>query len=757
MTGSGKTGLAVVAVEEALASKVPVLVVDIKGDLPNLLLAFPTLSAPEYLPWVDRDAAAREGKTPEEVAEGFAKRWREGLAGWSLGAEDVASFREGVAPRIITPGARIAEPVDVLSSLSRRSTLWDEDEEAAQDQLASGISLLLRLAGRDGDPRSREHVVLSTFAERRLRAKKAAPLAELLADLLAPPVAKIGAMAFEEFMPPKERQALAQDLNTLLASPKLAGWLTGAPLDVGAWLTPKDGKTPLVIVSVAHLDDDERQLVLGLLLDEVLGWVRGLSGTSDLRALVFFDEVFGFLPPHPASPPTKKPLLALLKQARAFGVGVVLATQNPMDLDYKALSNAGVWFVGRLQTDADRERVVDGLSGADGGLGGLSSADLGTILKNLPPRTFFVRDVHRSPACALVETRFTMSWLRGPMTRREIGRLAQSIAPPPAVEAAVEAAVDAPAPAAAPPAPARADTPPAVAPAAASTSPPAPPVGWSTWFGHAGTGRAPSAYVPYVAATVVVRGRDAKLGISIERRHALIAPFDDAGRVDLGRGAAIDPRSLEGQRAPRATFADLPATLGTKKGAQAVEKAVKDHAASRFVITVDVHRGLGLVRADGETPEAFLARCRAEAERQAQLEAADTSSRGAAAIAKLEQRALGAQTELANARQGVQAAPSDLGAAFLRVALGRTASAPLTKARTKADARLQKAEEAARKAELALQEARAHRQADLAASLDRARREAFVIESARLLPKRGDVEIVAIGIAWGTRDSDSNP
>ncbi len=740
MTGSGKTGLAVVVVEEALASKVPVLVIDIKGDLPNLLLSFPELAAERYLPWVDPEAASREGKSADEVAAATAARWRDGLAGWGITEADVAAHRESIAPRLITPGARIAEPVDVLSSLSRRSPLWEEDEEAAHDQLAAGISLLLRLSGRDGDPRGRDHVVLSALAERRIRQGKPAPLADLLTDLLSPPLAKIGAMSFEEFLPPKDQQSLAQDLNTLLASPKLKGWLTGAPLDVGSWLTPRDGKTPLVIVSVAHLDDDERQLVLGLLLDEVLGWVRGLSGTSSLRALVLLDEVFGFLPPHPHSPPTKKPLLALLKQARAFGVGVVLATQNPMDLDYKALSNAGIWTVGRLQTDADRERVVEGLTGADGGLGGLEPSALGTILRNLPPRTFFVRDVHRNPACALVETRFTMSWLRGPMTRKEIARLHRELAPQEEPAAGTEETTRA-----APAAPDREA--PSAAPQPAEV--PAAPVGWSTWFAHLGTGRAPAAYAPYAAATVVVRGRDTKLGVAVERRHTLLAPFDDAGRVDLTRAAEIDPRSLEGEVAKGARFAPLPETLATKKGAQAAEKALRDHASSRVSLSVDVHRAFGLVRGEHEEPAAFLARCRAEAERRAASLRAEALQTSVPAIAKLEQRALSAQAELAAARQAVAAAPSDLGAAFLRVALGRSASQPLTKAKTKADSRLEKAEEACRKAERALEEARAEQTAELAAAMDATLREAQNVESVRLVPKRGDVEVLSVGLAWG--------
>jgi hypothetical protein len=347
MTGSGKTGLVMVLVEEALRSGVPVLMIDIKGDLPNLLLTFPELDGPSFEPWLDAIAAERRGKTVADAGLEHASRAREGLARWGLGSADVAALRGSIAPRLITPGTTAGEPLHVLSALENAAPLFHQDEEIARDALSASISLLLRLVGRDADPaRSREHVFLSHLAERRFAAGLPSGLGELLADLMEPPITTVGAMAVDDFLSPKERKDLAQALNALIASPTFAAWQKGASLDVGAWLSPKDGKTPAVIVSVAHLDDQERALVLGLVLEELLAWVRGLPGTSELRALVVFDEVFGFLPPHPANPPTKRPLLALLKQARAFGVGLVLATQNPMDLDYKALSNAGAWFVG---------------------------------------------------------------------------------------------------------------------------------------------------------------------------------------------------------------------------------------------------------------------------------------------------------------------------------------------------------------------------------------------------------------------------
>jgi hypothetical protein len=277
----------------------------------------------------------------------------------------------------------------------------------------------LRLLGREPDPaKSREHVLLSVLAERRLAAGQTAELGALMEDVLEPPITEIGALSVNAFMKKAERRNLAAALNSLLAAPTFASWRQGATLDIGEWLSPKDGRTPIVIVSVAHLDDEERALVLGVLLEEVLSWVRTLPGAQRLRALLVFDEVFGFLPPHPANPPTKRPLVALMKQARAFGVGVVLATQNPMDLDYRALSNAGLWCLGRLQTDADRARVLDGLAAARG-VDGMAE-ELEHTLRKLAPRWFVVRNAHVTSAPILMQPRYAMSLLRGPMTRLEI-------------------------------------------------------------------------------------------------------------------------------------------------------------------------------------------------------------------------------------------------------------------------------------------------------------------------------------------------
>jgi DNA helicase HerA-like ATPase len=419
MTGSGKTGLVTVTVEEALRAGVPVLAIDVKGDLPNLLLAFPSFAAEAMVPFVAAGMEPGDDRDPAARAAELAEERRQGLASWDVTETALAAFAASTHVRVITPGSTAGEPLHLLSSLERRSARWDGDPESARAALSAAVSLVLRLVGREADPaKSREHVLLSVLAERRLLAGESAELSLLLHDLAEPPIQEIGALAIDAFLPKSERRALAAAVNTLLASPTFATWRAGVTLDVGEWMAPREGKTPAVIVSVAHLDDDERALVLGVRLEEVLSWVRGLPGSQRLKALVVFDEVYGFLPPHPANPPTKRPLVALMKQARAFGVGVMVATQNPMDLDYRALGNAGVWCVGRLQTDADRQRVVEGLAAAAGVAG--NAKELTATIKRLAPRWFVMRDAHQEGAPELLQPRWAMSWLRGPMTRVEL-------------------------------------------------------------------------------------------------------------------------------------------------------------------------------------------------------------------------------------------------------------------------------------------------------------------------------------------------
>jgi hypothetical protein len=423
-SGSGKTGATLGMVEEVLRQGIPVLMIDVKGDLSNLGLTFPTFAAAPFEAWVQPTPG--DSRSVLELAAALAQERQQGLLTSGIGEPELQSFVDQVDLRIITPGSAAGESLHLLSSLEQPLRHGPRDAAATAASLAAGVSLILRLLKRDPDAAtSRDHVLLSLFAERRLQAGLPSDLGALIHDLLEPPLETVGTLPIDSYVSARQRAELASALNTLLASPAFKSWRTGVPLDIGAWLTPKpaDGlnppKTPAVILSVSHLDDDERALVLGVVLEEVLTWVRGLPGSKALRALIVFDEVYGFLPPHPRNPPTKPPLVALIKQARAFGVGLLLATQNPMDVDYRVLSNTGLWYIGRLQTDADRERVIESLA-QTAGTGTLTPSALATVVKQLRNRWFVLRDVHSEQGVLLVHPRHSMSYMRGPMTAGDI-------------------------------------------------------------------------------------------------------------------------------------------------------------------------------------------------------------------------------------------------------------------------------------------------------------------------------------------------
>ncbi len=350
MTGSGKTGLGVVLLEEVGSTGVPVLVIDPKGDMGNLALTFPELSAAEFEPWVDPGEAHRRGVDRATLAAESAETWRRGLAGWGLSQQDVAGLREAAPVTLYTPGSTAGTPLSVLGSLAAPPRPFDEDAEDLRAEIEAFVSSLLVLAGIDADPMaSREHILLAHLIERAWRNGQSLDLGELVAQVAQPPLRRIGVFELDRFFPEKDREKLAMRLNGLCASPSFQPWLEGDPLDIQQMLYRPDGKPRTAVVYLPHLSDEQRMFAVTLLLSKVVSWMRRQPGTSDLRALVYMDEVFGFCPPT-GSPPAKRPILTLLKQARAHGVGVVLATQNPVDLDYKAMSNAGAWMVGRLST-----------------------------------------------------------------------------------------------------------------------------------------------------------------------------------------------------------------------------------------------------------------------------------------------------------------------------------------------------------------------------------------------------------------------
>ncbi|MBS0266292.1 MAG: ATP-binding protein [Planctomycetes bacterium] len=423
MTGSGKTGLCLALLEEAAIDGIPALVIDPKGDLGNLLLTFPELRPADFQPWIDPAEATRKGTTPEDYAAQTARQWQEGLASWGQDGARIARFREAVDLAIYTPGSSAGLGLTVLRSFAAPSAEILTDGEALRERVAAAASGLLALLGIDADPlRSREHILLSTLFDRAWRGGQDIDLGELIRSIQSPPFDKIGVMDLESIFPAKDRAALAVSLNNLLASPGFSAWMEGEPLDIQRLLYTPEGKPRHAILSIAHLTDAERMFFVTILLNEVIAWMRRQPGTSSLRALLYMDEVFGYFPPT-ANPPSKTPMLTLLKQARAFGLGVMLATQNPVDLDYKGLSNAGTWFLGRLQTERDKARVLDGLEGASAAAGAqFDRGRMEKILSGLGNRVFLLNNVHEDQP-VVFQTRWALSYLRGPLTRDQIQKL----------------------------------------------------------------------------------------------------------------------------------------------------------------------------------------------------------------------------------------------------------------------------------------------------------------------------------------------
>jgi hypothetical protein len=426
MTGSGKTGLCIGLLEEAAIDGIPAIVIDPKGDLGNLMLTFPNLAATDFRPWVDEAEAARAGLDVDQYAGATARRWADGLASWGQDGSRIARFREAADVAIYTPGASAGRPLTILRSFAAPPAAIRGDADALRERIGATVSGLLALLGLDVDPvQSREHILLSTLLQQAWQAGQDLDLATLIAQVQDPPVVQVGVMDVETFFPSRDRSALALRINSVLASPSFQAWLEGEPLDIGRLLWTAQGHPRIAILSISHLSDPERMFFVTILLNELIAWMRQQPGTPSLRALLYMDEIFGYFPPT-ANPPSKLPMLTLLKQARAFGLGIVLATQNPVDLDYKGLANTGTWFLGRLQTERDKLRVLEGLEGAAASTGGsFDRARMERTLAGLKSRVFLMNNVHED-APVLFQTRWTLSYLRGPLTRTQIQQLTES-------------------------------------------------------------------------------------------------------------------------------------------------------------------------------------------------------------------------------------------------------------------------------------------------------------------------------------------
>jgi hypothetical protein len=441
MTGSGKTGLCLALLEEAALDGIPAICIDPKGDLGNLMLTFPRLQPADFEPWVDAQEATRNGMTTPEFAKKTADMWRKGLADWGQSGERIQKFRDHAEVAIYTPASSAGRQITVLKSFDAPTPQVLNDAEAFRERIMSAVSGLLALLQVDADPiNSREHILLSTIFDSFWRNGQNIDMGTLIRSIQAPPFNKVGFLDLESFYPQNERFKLAMTLNNLLASPSFAAWLEGEPLDIQKLLYTPSGKPRLAIVSIAHLSDQERMFFVTILLNEMLSWMRSQTGTSSLRALLYMDEVFGYFPPT-ANPPSKQPMLTLLKQARAFGLGVVLATQNPVDLDYKGLSNCGTWFLGRLQTERDKMRVLEGLEGAANSVGSTFDRQaMEQTLAGLGSRVFLMNNVHEN-APTVFRSRWALSYLRGPVSRQQIEVLMAPLKQSDPVSANINAAV----------------------------------------------------------------------------------------------------------------------------------------------------------------------------------------------------------------------------------------------------------------------------------------------------------------------------
>ncbi|MFH0780964.1 MAG: DUF87 domain-containing protein [Pseudomonadota bacterium] len=420
MTGSGKTGLGIGLIEEAIMDNVPSIVIDPKGDMGNLLLTFPHCASEDFAPWIDLAEAAKKEMTVEQYATETAKTWKDGLAAWGQGPERIAALRSKTELTIYTPGSSAGLPVSVLGNFTAPAPEVVADIDTLNNLVSSTVTSLLTLVDISGDPlQSREHILLSSLFLHFWRLGQELSMEALIGCIVAPPFAKVGVFPLETFYPQPQRMTLAMTLNNILASPTFTAWTQGEPLDIQRILYGENGSPRTAIFSIAHLSDTERMFFVTMLLNQFIGWMRRQQGTASLKALLYMDEIFGYFPPT-ANPPSKKPMLLLLKQARAYGIGVVLATQNPVDLDYKGLANIGTWFVGRLQTSQDQDRVVEGIAGASDGK--LNVQKVRKLLSAMKGRQFLLNSAHLDEPL-LFETRWAMSYLKGPISQSDIKKL----------------------------------------------------------------------------------------------------------------------------------------------------------------------------------------------------------------------------------------------------------------------------------------------------------------------------------------------
>jgi hypothetical protein len=755
MTGSGKTGLCLSLIEEAAIDGVPTIAIDPKGDLSNLLLTFPRLAPEDFRPWIDEDEARRAGVTPDAFSAQQAEIWRKGLADWGQDGARIERLRAAADFAVYTPGSRAGLPLSILSSFEAPPEALRDDGEALADRASTTAMSVLTLANvGDAEMGGREHTFLSTLLAASWKAGRDMDLAALIQGIQSPPFQKIGVLDVDAFYPSRERFTLATKLNSILASPGFEQWLEGAPLDAGRLLYGPTGKPRVSIVSIAHLDDSRRMFFVALLMNEIVGWMRRQSGTTSLRAIVYMDEIAGYFPPV-ANPPSKAPLITLLKQARAFGIGIVLATQNTVDLDYKGLGNCGTWFLGRLQTERDKARVLDGLEGA--AAGGLDRDEADRTLSALGKRVFLLHDVHAG-APRTFQTRWALSYLRGPLSRDQIKALTLSSSVAPATKG-VRPGSD-------PFRPREGTERGAGQGSGSSASGPRPvlPPEITEYFVPA-PGGAPH-YSPVALGVARITFADSKLKISQTRDVVAASPINEgAVPVDWAEAEVLDmpPADLETTPAEGATYEPLPKAAASAKSYSAWQKAFAAWLASSQKLELYRHAALKLTSHAGESERDFQIRVH-DAQREARDKAVEEMRRRfAEKRARAEERVRraeqGVQRESEQASQAKLQSAVSIGATVFGALLGRKTISTGTLGRATTAARgmgraskeqddIKRAQQNVDVEKRKLEELDAQIAEESAAIAARYDADASNLETVSLVPKRGQILVQSVALGW---------
>jgi hypothetical protein len=742
MTGSGKTGLGISLLEEAAMDHIPVIAIDPKGDMGNLLLTFPDLKAQDFRPWVNTSQATNEGQTTDEFAKAQAALWKKGLGKWGQDGKRIRKLRENVDLAIYTPGSNAGKPVSVLQSFAAPGPALLDDSDMYRERVQATATGLLSLLGIDADPvTSREHILVSRLLDHAWKDGRDLSVAALIGEIQNPPLTKIGVMDIDSFYPAKDRFKLAMSLNNLLAAPGFEAWMQGEPLNAGKLLYTDAGKPRISVMSIAHLADAERMFFVSMLLNELIAWMRAQQGTSSLRAILYMDEIFGYMPPV-ANPPSKTLFLTLLKQARAYGLGLVLATQNPVDLDYRGLSNTGTWCIGRLQTERDKARVMEGLEGASQG-GKFDRAKMEQTLAGLGKRRFLLHNVHEDEA-VVFNTRWAMSYLAGPLTRDQI-KLLSADAKTAAPASAIAQASDKP------------------SINAVATAPVLPPSVKQYFVPARGDN---IVYYPRLIAAADITFSNARYNVDDQRDYVYSVEFDD-GPVpvdwDNGDTLAISANDLDDDAEADSKFSECPACAAKVRNYATWEKDLKRWIRKNETTSLFRSKKHRLTSEASESEGEFRARLQQVASEKRDQAVAKLRKRYASKATTLENRLMRAEQAIEREQQQSSQKKMDtaisFGTAILSALLGRKklSSATAGKVGTavrKAGSARKEASDVAR----AKQTAKKVR-TDLAALNKQLEAEIKTMDTAYsaqdeelkeivIRPKTTDIHIPLIGLAW---------